>query len=473
MTFKHTHRRLTPAAAFHVQKSRRASPAPAGRLAAFPLVGLVLLALCIPVAAAGAPDHFAWDSIGGTLARDHQSRAMFFAGAHRRTYVAYMDHGFYARITHYDHDTGAWAYPATLLDDCIRPDDRFNHAYKDGHNVPNLFVTRDGTIHIFYGAHGTAFRYARTRKPEDIRYANWELDRRVGAQGTYPYFAETGEGVLRVFYRYSPTGGYNHPFLGMQCTRDNGDTWSELEKLATFPDACKLYRGAWDPVRQCVHLLLHPRGPLGGRHGAVHCTYEPASGKLRSLTGDVLGPMGTLETFEGHLPVIFHRIVDFGLFEGTAYFLYETREGGFRFGYWKDGEWTCFPDSEGKLDGLVRRPVVHTTDGRHFKVFGIAGWRDAPGAQHGGDIRMWESRDGGRSWTDGRPVATGQAYGHGFQELNKVMHYPGDGPLFIAAEPTGPWPETWEKTQFTHYDNPSRRDKKLYAFDAGGNVIGR
>ena len=47
----------------------------------------------------GQSAHFAWDSLGGTLARDHQSRAMYYAGEHQRTYVAYMDHSFYARIT--------------------------------------------------------------------------------------------------------------------------------------------------------------------------------------------------------------------------------------------------------------------------------------------------------------------------------------------------------------------------------------
>ena len=34
-------------------------------------------------------------------------------------------------------------------------------------------------------------------------------------------------------------------------------------------------------------------------------------------------------------------------------------------------------------------------------------------------------------------------------------------------------PEGWEKNVYTHYDNPSRRDKRLYAFDIQGNLIGR
>ena len=86
---------------------------------------------------------------------------------------------------------------------------------------------------------------------------------------------------------------------------------------------------------------------------------------------------------------------------------------------------------------------------------------------------MWESSDGGESWTTGQPIAMRKKFGHGFQEINKVMNYSGTGPYFIAAEPTGPWPEGWEKNVYTHYDNPSRRDKRLYAFDIQGNLIGR
>ncbi|MFO7974075.1 MAG: BNR-4 repeat-containing protein [Candidatus Hydrogenedentota bacterium] len=417
--------------------------------------------------------HFAWDSIGGTLARDHQSRAMYYEGEHRRTYVVYMDHSFFARITYYDHDEKTWVYPAVLLDDCIRPDDRFHHAYKDGHNVPNLFITRDGTVHIFYGAHGTVFRYARTKNPEDIKPGNWDVDMRVGSEGTYPFFSQTRDGTLHVFYRYSPTGGYKNPFLGLQTKVDNGTTWSEIKKLATFPDACKLYRGAYDPVEDRIHLLIHPRGPLGGRPGAVHCIYEPESEKLLSLSEVVLGPMGTVETFQKGLPKIFHGTVDFVLHEGTPYFLYEDKESRYHFGYWRDGAWVDFPDSEDKLDGLAQRPALYTTDGKTFRVYGIADWDVEREELYGGDVCMWESADGGKTWSEGKVIADRRKFGHGFQQINKVMNYSGTGPFLIASEPTGPWPEGWEKTQFTHYDNPSRRDKRLYAFDVDGNLISR
>jgi len=344
-----------------------------------------------------------------------------------------MDHGFYARITYYDHEKETWVYPPVLLDDCIRPDHRFNHANKDGHNVPNLFVTSDGTIHVFYGAHGTAFKYARTKEPEDIRPGNWEIDMRVGSQGTYPYFAETKDGSLYVFYRYSPTGGYNNPFLGMQLTRDNGENWTELKRLATFPKACKILRGAYDPVQNRIHFMLHPRGPLGGHRGSVHCMYDPMTGRLLALNERILGPMGTVQTFEENLPMIFHRMAEFVLYEGRPYFLYQDRESKFHFGHWGDGEWIDLPVSEGRMDSLSRRPAIYTHDGQRFSVFGITDWMSNDEKCRGGNITMWESSDGGRTWTEGKVIANREDFGHGFQEINKVMNYSGTGPILFGT----------------------------------------
>lgn len=436
---------------------------------------LLFASNCLFLASAvlGETNHFAWDAEGGTLARDHQSRAIYHEGEHKRTYVAYMDHSFFARITYYDHETQRWVKPPVLLDDCIRPDGRFNHAYKDGHNVPNLFITRDGTIHIFYGAHVTQFKYARTKEPENIQYENWDLDMRVGQAATYPFFAQTQDNTLYVFYRYAPYGSYNvydkpGPFLGMQFTRDNGQTWSDINKLATFPAACKIHRGAYDSVKNRIHLMIHPRGPLGGRRGSVHCMYDPENGKLVSLNDKVLGPMGTVESFKKNLPKIFYRLVDFELYNGKPYFLYKDQDGQMHFGYWGQDEWVDLPLAEGDISGIGRDPVIHTSDGQNFKVFGITDLAARDSGKHGGVIKLWESSDGGKTWNKGKLIAGREQFGHGFQAVNKVMQYSGSGPLFIASEPTsGPY----EHGRYDHYDHPARRDKKLYAFDAEGHVI--
>ena len=96
------------------------------------------------------PQHFAQDVLAGTLARDHQTRAIFHAGKHRRTYVAYLDDAFDARVTFYDHDTARWAEPVRV-DTCIAETGGAK-GVKDGHNSPNIWVTQAGTILLFYGS---------------------------------------------------------------------------------------------------------------------------------------------------------------------------------------------------------------------------------------------------------------------------------------------------------------------------------
>jgi hypothetical protein len=201
--------------------------------------------------------------------------------------------------------------------------------------------------------------------------------------------------------------------------------------------------------------------------------YDPESGNLLALNGNTLGPMGAVETFKDNLPKIFYRMAEFVLHEGRPYFLYEDRNSEFCFGCWRDGKWIEYAAPEGTMNGLGRRPAIHTSDGKNFKVFGITDWRSDDPTYLGGDITMWESCDGGKTWTEGRMIADRKEFGHGFQEVNKVMNYSGAGIFLIASEPTGPWPDGWRKTVYTHYDNPSRRDKKLYAFDINGNTIPR
>jgi len=182
------------------------------------LAGVMALAAPPGPAFAAGPAHFVHDALGGTLARDHQSRAMYFQGKHRRTYVTYMDHDFGARITYYDHDVKRWA-EIVRVDDCIA-ETGWCKGLKDGHNVPNLWVSRSGTIHLIYGSHGTPFKYARSERPEDI--SRWKLGKRISNYATYPFFAQLPDGEMLMFYRYGPTGGYKNPFLAFQRTADEG-----------------------------------------------------------------------------------------------------------------------------------------------------------------------------------------------------------------------------------------------------------
>lgn len=445
---------------------------------------------------------FAADAIGGTLARDHQSRAMYFEGQHKRTYVTYMDDDFYARVTYYDHEEDEWLRFAELVDHCIAP-----NGLKDAHNVPNLYVTTDGTLHLFYGSHGHSFKYARTTNPEDI--SQWETGMRVGSRATYPYLRETKDGRLLLFYRYGPKGGYNHPYLGLQYSDDFGKSWSDIKKLATFSTGCKISRVVYDSVRNRIHLSLDiPDKP---RWKAFHCMYLPDTGDLRALNGEVLGPLAKEEDFLENDPLNARENISLCINDGRVYFLFREEEKGMCFGYWDGNGLKDHPVTEGTFKGLVGTPSLYTEDGKTFRVYAICDRKDMTDrpsqVKHngniyhksyyhgmniyfrteasGGDVMVWTTTDRGKTWDSGKYLLERGDVGHVLGQVNLVMNYSGKGPFLITNEPTASWPTELKPTgswaeknekdralyRQTHYDNPAREWKRLYSIDRQGNLV--
>lgn len=403
---------------------------------------------------------FAADSLGGTLARDHQSRAMYFEGRHRRTYIAYLDHHFMARVTYYDHDAKRWAWRPVIVDDC-----QSAYLFKDGHNAPNIFVSRDGTIHLFYGSHGNALKYSRSAEPECIE--RFETGRRIGRKVTYPYLCQTASGELLLFYRRSgPRGGYYHGHLGLRCSRDNGDSWSNLEILLKVKGGVKLCNNAviYNAARGRVHLYATvSRNPTWHTY---YFEYDLASKHLFTMNGTDLGVCPTEKELEAAGGKLFEGTLEDQFLHGRVLFVVGKNKQGKRYvGRWDGAKFTHDSIADGKVTGCLL--TLFTSDGQNLLLYGLT----ASARSRSASLAAWSSADAGRTWDDGQTLVDAKRVGHGFQSLNLVMNYRGSGPILIAAEPTGPWPEGWTRTRETHYDNPSRRDRKLYAVDAQGNVV--
>ena len=426
-------------------------------------------------ASAGAPRHFADDSLSGTLAPDHQSRAMYSAGKHRRTYVAYLDHHYNARVTYYDHDTGRWTFPVRV-DTCIRG------RHPDGHNAPNLFVTRDGTVHLFYGSHGHSFKYARTKKPE--RIDEWDVGMRVGDRGTYPYFCETESGDLLVFYRYGPTGGYDNPFLAVQRTGDGGKTWSPIKRLVTFEKGCKIYgnNALYDPVTKRVHLVLsvpgapHPRW-RGDRWKKYYCQYDTATGRVHAANGKAIGPTAREADFVANSgPLAGRGIIDMCLHDSVLYFLFRAGRDGIGFGRWDGRKLTRHvigPEKIKDVRMLSVRPF--TTGGTSIFIYALRRAADAD-IHRRLDLWVWTSRDGGKKWDDGRCLVDcrRRKLGHGLNGLNRTIAYSGTGPLFITQQMPNydvPWLKDLPADEKKIWARRLSGDLKLFALDAEGGFV--
>lgn len=432
---------------------------------AFPI--LFLITALATTCCLAEPRPVADDSLGGTLARDHQSRAMYFEGVHRRTYLTYMDHDFNARITFYDHDTKTWAEPVTV-DNCVA-EVGWCKGLKDGHNAPNLWISKSGSVHLIYGSHGTPFKYARSTKPESID--GWELGKRLSNYATYPFFCELPGGELLMFYRYGPTGGYKNPFLGVQRTDDEGRTWTEVTELAALRKACKLngYNALYNSRTGRIHfnLALIPNG----KWTSFGCQYEPSTNRLFSWDGETaLGPLPGDDAFVEHGKVDGQTLQEIFVRGGVLYMLLKGKGDALTFARW-DGKTLRKSDiPEEKTAGYTRGPIW-TTDGEKITFYGMRRDVSEKPAPHGADLYVWTSTDCGTTWDDGRALVRQDDLGIALQGLNRVMNYSGDGPFLIIAEATGRVPKNFKITPANHYDNRWRRNKKIFALDEKGNFF--
>lgn len=422
---------------------------------------------------------FVRDALGGTLARDHQSRAMFHAGAYQRTYVTYMDHSFDARVMHYDCTERRWS-PAVAVDTVVWED-----SPRDGHNAPNLFVAHDGTVHLFYGSHGNSFKYARTRTPEDI--TKWETGQRVGRRATYPFVVQRGSGELLLFYRLG--GAQIDSPLVVQRSADGGDSWSEPSEIVRFgdPSSVKIHNVLYDARSDRLHFSLHertnvPRPDRPSAFPAYYCQFDPGTSHVFGMNGADLGPVADLQALVDSdcrmAPIELEHpernamgTMDMCLVDGQPRFFFTDQAQHHYMGWW-DGHQVAQRELPEHIDAFLRAGTAapNALSGRALRLYGIAAM-EPPADCKGGDVVMWSSTDGGVTWDEGVVLLDRHALGHGLDQLNLVMDYAGAGPRLIAAEPTGPWPEGLERTPEIHYDNPSRWNRRLYAVDGLGRAV--
>jgi len=422
---------------------------------------------------------FVRDSMGGTLARDHQSRAMFHAGTHRRTYVAYADHSFDARMLYFDHHDRRWSEASVLGSTRVE-----GHPF-DGHNVPSLFVDSTGVVHVLYGAHASPFRYARSRLAESI--VDWEPHVWISKRATYPFFIERTNGEILVFYRFG--GAQIDSPLVFQRTRDHGKTWEDRVEVVRFggSSSVKIHNVIYDPVHDQIHCSLHDRTNAPHPHRpsafpAYYCQYDPAAEVVLGMNGENLGATASRQALiDSHSRMAPIALIDpqqnatgnmdLCLHQGKAYFVFNDQQERMYFGLWNGQEVERHelhaPESKHAMASTMS---VVTDDGVHFELYGIAP-ADPPTGLGGGDLWVWRSDDIGRSWDDGTCLFDRHTMGHGLQQLNLVMNYDGDGPFVIVSEPTGAWPDGWERNETTHYNNPSRWNRRLYALDRQGNLV--
>ncbi len=408
--------------------------------------------------------YFADDSLRGTLSPNNPpSQAMFFSGKHNRTYVAYISDEFFAKVACYDHDTKRWIGPVQV-DDC-----RFN----DGHNTPEILITRDGYIHLFYGCHGNPVKYARSLYPEDI--TRWRLGREIGSRATYPNPVQLANGDILLFYRYGK-GGWHRP-LKVHRSTDNARTWDEGTEIVEFrispvhrnySGACYISGIFYDAIKNRFYLALSElvRDTPERLSGELHplstpysVQYDPASRHLIGMNGVDLGTKAIKEELDANNCQVLGKFVR--LPDGSVLHI---------------------------ESGAIGRHNMYSPDGVNIYSFGSGG----------GNVLVWKSSDSGQSWDGGQVmVAEADLDGDRPHTTALVRNYSGTGPIVIfqgsgqhaspefirryearqkyhiepirLAHKSIAWFCNW--ATWNNYNSPGRVGKRLYALDRDYQLV--
>ncbi len=439
--------------------------------------GMIFTAALLVAAAApgtGAPKYFISDSHLGSLntSNNQPGQAVFYSGKYNRTYVLYMSDRFMAKITYYDHDTKRWAEPAQVDD--VR--------FSDGHNNPEIFITKDGYLHLFYGCHYNSVKYARSLYPEDI--SRWRLGQEIGSQATYPHPVQLNNGDLLLFYRWYSAPehplrehGFSAPLTVIRST-DNGRTWDGGTEIARVHDHARNYLArcyigniVYDSQENMVYLPLYDvciYSPEGKQPSVPYnVKYDPVTRHVLSLDGADMGVLATKDEL---------------IANGCA-----GKRGSPAFVPWGDSRvLKVMPPASAAGE-------VYPADGVNLRRYNVRS--AAPKTDFKGyDRAVWRSNDGGLTWDEGETLFDRHEFGEGVYHLNinVVRNYPGNGPLLIfqtyGGQPTAefmvryaartkyaiepilmPWraqPWSWGGD-----DVPMRKGKHIYALDGDHQFV--
>ncbi len=409
--------------------------------------GVALLGVLVMVSAAWADEvsYFANDSLAGSLSYNNPpGQAVFYAGKYDRTYVAYLSHDFYAMVTYYDHDTHQWAEPVQVDD--VRT--------KDGHNNPELLITQDGHLQLFYGCHYHPVKYAWSVYPEDI--SEWWLGREIGSRATYPNPLQLANGDILLFYRFGKAGA-NCP-LKMHRSTDSGLTWDEGTELVEFGDSrCYIRDILYDAAQNMVYLAITRVRPKSGAK-PYSLMYDPATQHLIATNGADLGTLATPEELDASNCRQSNDQIMVDIAGHSQQYRISPAYGR-----------PFLQCSDGHVLEMVApahgRGVMYSPDGQQITAYAMV-VTDPPTDYEGGDLVVWHRPDGGVPWDDGRVIVARRELGHGIHPAVPVVrNYRGSGPLLIFQENMTDT-KSLPRRGGSILDNiPARFHKRLYALD--------
>ncbi|WP_245777654.1 BNR-4 repeat-containing protein [Lentzea xinjiangensis] len=240
---------------------------------------------------------------GGVHDREAGKTFISWAGRYEDSYVQ-----------SYDHRGATWSAPNRIAD-----------GDSDAHNYPTLVQARDGHLLVFRGMHNVELRMSRSPRPHSADGV-WEETVISKNAATYPMPFVTRDGTIYVFFRET-TGDLDptvptdtRPMLYV-VSKDNGRTWKTSTELTGHRFAIgstsradnmnEIYIGQLrleDSGRVRIVYTLAGGGPEGNKHDRYHrnvyyVSFDPGNLHFYSASGRDLGTQVDDADQEQHLKV--------------------------------------------------------------------------------------------------------------------------------------------------------------------------
>jgi hypothetical protein len=261
-------------------------------------VVLVTLALAVPPNAFGWVDDFFDGSASGQAVFEDMAIHSQAVRVGSTVYTVYQGDGLDPWIIAFD-DSGAIRGPYKVGENPLAgsadPD--------DSHGAPSLLydpVSRN--LHVFWGAHASVLRHARTKTPGNI--TTWTTYPAMIGRVTYPQVFRDDAGLVHMFFRNDENSGamdgtrtvYDRQGWAHITSLNGGETWSKPVPVILGSVAVSWYAHFEKGAKGTVHMaaVTHQRAdpsPLG-RSGVFYARLEIATGTWRDAAGSVLATAG-------------------------------------------------------------------------------------------------------------------------------------------------------------------------------------
>ncbi len=250
-------------------------------------------------------EQFGAVSMNGMWTWYGEPKAVYYEGAHRRTYMTWNTQSGTKGIGYYDHDT------KVLAADSL-PKMPYNGS---DHNHPAIIMRPDGKIVTFCTGHdgGEVTEYI-SKNPEDIS-SGWDGPYYPGGNGGYCYCNavflknEGTKGRLYIFYRDNTQyTGETTNYCPAFCTSDDwGVTWSAKKRLYVYVgSAYKPYlKYASDGLSE-IYISIEYQNREGDGKGRPDYFMKYHDGTFYTVDNRTLATMATLPVVNTQLDTIFY-----------------------------------------------------------------------------------------------------------------------------------------------------------------------